>query len=553
MQPIKKWKWHLVCAIATVLFALISFYFALPAIHPRSGGFWAWLLFSAAMYGAVYGIFALRQFHKNGGRLEVVLQKAPSPDQTKKLLRLLIPIAVGIVLLILLCVLFSSRLLFAKRYQAMLTVTDREFATDIAELTPSQIPVVDQDTAQRLSARKVGEVVDLVSQFNVADDFNTQINYHNVPYRVVPLQYASIIKWFTNHENGIPYYITIDMATQQTELVKLEQSMKYSPYEYFSRDLKRTLRFAHPTKMFEEAFFEIDENGHPYFGMAYYDYTIGLFGGKDIKGLLLLDAVTGEVSDYPVSTVPTWVDRVYSSSIVVQQADDWGSLTNGYLNTLFGQKNVITTTEGYNYIALDDDIWLYTGLTSVVSDESNVGFILINLRTKEARKYNINGAEEYSAMESAQGKVQEKRYNATFPILMNIEGVPSYFLSLKDDSGLVKSYAFVNVESYQIVGVGDTVTAARDEYLRLLNITPSAPPNQAVRYENKIVDGISQAVVAGNTVYYLKIGDSIFTASVTLSDQLPFLQLGDSITFDANADGELTAIIAILPPTPPQP
>ncbi len=550
MQETKKWKWHIVCAICAILFALISFYFALPAINLRSGGFWAWLIFTGIVYGIVYAICALRAFQKNGGKLEVVLQKAPDPTTTKKILRIVIPIVVGIVVVILLCTLFSSRLLFAARYQSLLTVKESDFATDIAELTPSQIPVVDQDTAQRLSARKVGEVVDLVSQFNVADDFNTQINYHNVPYRVVPLQYAGIIKWFTNHENGIPYYITIDMATQQTELVQLEQAMRYSPYEYFSRDLKRTLRFAHPTKMFQEAFFEIDENGHPYFGMSYYDYTIGLFGGKDIQGLLLMDAVTGEVTDYPVSAVPNWVDRVYSSDIVIEQADDWGSLRNGYFNTLFGQKNVITTTEGYNYIALDDDIWLYTGLTSVVSDESNVGFILINLRTKEARTYAINGAEEYSAMESAQGKVQEKRYSATFPILMNIEGVPSYFLSLKDDSGLVKSYAFVNVESYQIVGVGDTVQNARDEYMRLLNIAPTTPPVTTTRYENKIVLGISQAVVNGNTVYYIKIEDKIFTAPITLSKELPFLTVGALITFDADASDTITAFYENPPIVP---
>ncbi len=538
----KKWLPHLICALCTVVFALVNFYFSLPAINLRSGDFWSWLISSAFAYGVVYALFSVRKMRKDGASLEKIFQKEMPKERKKKLLRIFLPIVIGILLLIMLFSLFSSRLVFASRYQSMLTVTERDFSTDIAELSPTQIPVVDQDTAQRLSARKVGEVVDLVSQFNVADDFNTQINYHNVPYRVVPLQYAGIIKWFTNHENGIPYYITIDMATQQTELVKLEESMRYSPYECFGRDMTRKMRFAHPTKMFQEAFFEIDEAGHPYFGMSYYDYTIGIFGGKDIKGLLLMDAVTGEITDYPVDAVPTWVDRVYSSDIVVEQADNWGSLKNGYFNTLFGQKNVITTTDGYNYIALNDDIWLYTGLTSVVSDESNVGFILINLRTKEARTYAINGAEEYSAMESAQGKVQEKRYAATFPILLNVEGVPSYFLSLKDNSGLVKSYAFVNVESYQIVGVGDTVESAREEYLRLLNITPTKPQQSTTRYENKLVLGISQAVVDGNTVYYIKTSDGIFTASIKVSEQLPFLTVGELITFDADAQNHITAI-----------
>ncbi len=547
----KRWVRHTFAALAAILWCAVTFYLTVPAINLRAFGFWSWLFWTALCYGGVYFLLLVKSdafdlatfFDKNkkgSGRFfdRTVLKRA-------WIFKILAVVAVVILILILVLLLASSRLAAADRYHQMLTVTESDFVTDIAELPMSQIPVVDYDTAQRLGSRKIGEVVTLVSQFNVSD-YYTQINYRNAPTRVSPLEYDGIIKWFNNKSAGIPYYVSINMATQDTELVQLPEGMKYAPCEYFSRDLMRHIRFQYPTKMFEEVSFEIDESGHPYWIVPYYTYTINIFGGRDIAGIILTDAVTGASQDLPVDQIPQWIDRVYSEDLLVEQIDNWGSLSNGYWNTVFGQKNVVISTDGHGYLAIEDDIWLYTGLTSVVMDESNIGFILVNLRTKEARTYTVNGAEEYSAMASAEGKVQEKGYTATFPILINIEGIPSYFLSLKDNAGLIKAYAFVSVSDYQIVGVGDTLASAQSEYLRLLDLpTDPNPPQGATTEVSGSIQAIADAVLNGNTTYYIQIDGKIYLASVTLDTRLPFLAVGDTVKLSVDASQNVVALLEV--------
>ena len=523
-------------AIITVVLAFVYYYFALPVINIKSASFWGFLLFIAVCYFVLMVIFKGSGFKKyfqpeiTDGKKIIGFKKLSS----KRAKIILFSVIGGLVIIIGAIFVTSSQIFNAPKYQKMLAVTESNFNTDIAEIPLSQIPVVDRDTAARLGSREIGEVVELVSQFNVSD-YYTQINYQNKPTRVSPLEYADIIKWFTNKGEGIPYYVKIDMASQDTELVELKEGIKYSPSEYFDRDLTRHIRFAYPTKMIDSISFEIDENGHPFWVVSCYDFTIGFLGGYDITGIILVDAVTGEMNYHKVGDVPTWTDCVYTADVVLKQANYWGTYVNGYWNSLISQKNVVKTTEGYNYLAIDDDIWVYTGITSVVSDESNIGFILVNLRTKEAKTYSINGAEEYSAMESAEGKIQEKGYSATFPILVNIADTPSYFISLKDGAGLVKAYSFVSVSNYQIVGVADTLAGAEEEYRRLLKESGKLEEKPAEKDEAKLAEGkisaISSAVVDGNTTYYIMLeeNENIFIADISLNNKLPFAKAGDSI------------------------
>lgn len=563
-----KFKGFILPIAVTVPFVLIYYYLALPAINVRAVGFWAMLVISAIVFVATYLISGNADYLKKlADKLSKSFEEAKRkkigeeskndyivyPDDNyaglglpKWVKILLASIAILVALVLVLTFFTSTKLFRAKAYQEMLTVTESDFEKDIKELSFDQIPIVDKDTAERLGKRVVGEVRELVSQFNVSD-YYSQINYQSKPYRVTPLEYAGLFKWVSNKDGGIPYYISIDMATQKTELVELPDGMKYSPSEYFGRDLKRHIRFKYPTKMFENLSFEIDDNGAPYWVMSYYDYTIGLFGGKDISGVILVNAVTGEMQEYSIDEVPQWIDLAYSADLLIKQADNWGTYKNGYLNSLFAQKDVVVTTEGYNYIALDDDVWLYTGITSVVADESNIGFILINMRTKEARTYMINGAEEYSAMESAQGQIQEKSYSATFPILMNVADRPTYFMSLKDNAGLVKSYAFVSVAEYQIVGVGESIASAKSEYLALLGVSDTDSGNENtgnITEVSGVIQAIESAVVSNNSVYYIKLQDKdgIYKASISLSDILPFLAAGDNVTLSADENGRITAI-----------
>lgn len=533
----------LISTIVTLVVGACYFYFALPAINLRSGEMWSMLILLAVVFILSYfwsQIFVkTKKVRTNSSTTSLNFPKAFKTSLA----------CVAIVAACLLLVLFSSSEVFnADKYQAMLNVTESDFSKDIAELSLSQIPVVDKSTAERLASRKIGEVVELVSQFNLSS-YNTQINFNNKPVRVLPLEYADAVKWFVNRNEGIPYYVKVDMATQSTELVELADGMKYSPSEYFSRDLMRHVRFNYPTKMIDHISFEIDDDGNPYWILPYYTYTIGVVGGKDIAGIILCNAVTGELSDIPVENVPTWVDNVYYSSMVISQANNWGQYSNGFFNSIIAQKNVVVTTDGYNYIALDDDVWLYTGITSVVADESNIGFILVNMRTKEARLYSINGAEEYSAMESAKGAVQEKNYTSTFPILINVENVPTYFISLKDNAGLVKMYSFVAVSNYQTVGVSDTLSGAMDDYRRMLKANGiidsiQSPSTDDEEYNIKI-DQIAEVMVSGNTTYYIRSGENIYTASITLRPDLPFiLKVGGEykVKVTKNDDGSFTVI-----------
>jgi hypothetical protein len=341
------------------------------------------------------------------------------------------------------------------------------------------------------------------------------------------------------------------MATQNTDLVELDKGMKYSPSEFFFRYLDRHVRFAYPTKIFAETSVEIDDEGNPYWVLSYYKYTIGFIGGKDIAGIILVDAVTGDMTDYKINEVPNWIDRVYSADLVVEQAHNWGALKNGYWNSVFAQKNVVQTSEGYNYLALNDDVWLFTGITSVASDNSNIGFILVNMRTKESKTYSINGASEYSAMDSAEGMIQEKGYEATFPILVNVADKPSYFISLKDNAGLVKAYSFVSVSNYQIVGVADTIEGAEKEYRRLLGvgaapetIEPEKPTVEEFDFTGKITK-IAQAVKNGNSVYYMEIDGEIYIASIETSTKLPLLVAGDEISGKYSVNDGLNVVSAI--------
>ena len=377
----------------------------------------------------------------------------------------------------------------------------------------------------------------MVSQFEVDDDY-TQINYKGRPVRVTALRYGDWIKWLNNRQSGLPAYLIIDMVTQNVEVVRLEQGIRYTTAEHFGRNLNRHLRFHYPTYIFDSPAFEIDEEGNPYWVCPRITNTIGLFGGTDVLGAVLVNAVTGETEYYKVGDIPTWVDHVYNADLIISQYDNHGRYIHGFINSLFGQRDVTVTTEGYNYIALNDDVYMYTGITSVVSDESNVGFILSNQRTKETRFYSVAGAEEYSAMDSARGQVQQMNYTATFPLLLNIADQPSYFMALKDAAGLVKMYAMVNVSQYQIVATGATVADCESNYRLMLarnglidqgdtDITPSGQGQVT-----GTIAEIRSAVVDGNTWYYLRLQDGTVYYAISAADDknAVILSVGDSVT-----------------------
>lgn len=445
---------------------------------------------------------------------------------------LLLPVALCIIYGV--GTLLSSPILRASAYHQLLNVQTGDFANDIHEVNYDQIPILDSDSAAKLAEREMGSMVDMVSQYEVSPYFN-QINYRGKPVRVTPLQYGDIIKWITNRSTGVPAYISIDMTTQDVDLIKLEEGIKISPFEHFGRNLNRYIRFRYPTAMIHSYNFEINDDGVPYWVCSVEDKTIGLFGGTDIKGAIIINAITGEHTYYDVAEVPTWVDKVYDSALLVEQYDYYGTLKNGYLNSIFGQRDCLMSTEGYNYIALDDDVWVYTGVTSIGGDESNVGFVLINSRTKETKYYQISGAKEISAMSSAEGQVQHLKYQATFPLLLNIANEPTYFLSLKDDAGLVKKYAMVNIQKYQIVAIGDTVAECEKVYRDLMagSGIETVDTSKAQSITGTITM-LRDIVAEGDTYWYLMLedNDALFEAKAKEHLELLKKQVGSSVTLE---------------------
>lgn len=537
----KKVKLYMISIIGLLLIGGIYYYVTIPAINIHSEGMWGFIF---TLCVAVVGIILFLKLRKNDDTKDI------KKIAQKSLLLKIAAAATGILAVVyFLGSLLSSPIINASKYQKLLTVEEKKFTDDIKEVNYNQIPLLDKDSASLLGNRKMGSMVNYVSQFEVSNLY-TQINFNDEPVRVTPLIYASPIKWLTNQSHGIPAYIKIDMASQNTECIKLDKPIKYSEAEYFNRNIYRHLRFRYPTYIFDSISFEIDEEGTPYWVCPVKKYNIGLFGGQTIGNVILCNAQTGETTEYKLEDVPQWVDRVYSADLLVQLYDYYGTLKHGYFNSVLGQKDCLQTTDGYNYIALDDDVWVYTGITSLNADQSIVGFVLMNQRTMETRFYSVEGAIEYSAMGSAEGQVQNLGYCATFPLLLNIANEPTYFMALKDDAGLVKKYAMVNVQKYQWVAIGDTVAECEKAYVALLNTNgiSSAEVGNSLEISGKITT-IAPVVIEGNTHYYVCISNSedIYDFNLAEANVLGILRYkeGDMIKISYTKGSSVNGVLEI--------
>ena len=530
----KKIRTKLLLILLVIAALGIYYYAALPPVNIHSTEFWVFLF--------VLGILAALIFikRKNLSRYELKESKG---------LKVILGLTGLVVIVYLVGALLSSPIINAKKYQQLMTVETREFTTDIEELSFDQIPLLDKDSAELLGDRKMGSMVDMVSQFEV-DSLYSQINYQDRPVRVSPLKYASLIKWFTNQGEGIPAYIKIDMATQDTELVKLDEGMKYTTSDHFNRNIYRHLRFKYPTYIFNDLSFEVDEEGIPYWICPVKKFNIGLFGGETIGRVVLCNAITGETQDYAIEDAPQWIDRAYSADLLVQLYDYYGTLKHGFFNSVLGQKDCLHTTDGYNYLAIDDDVWVYTGVTSITGDQSNVGFVLMNQRTMETRFYEVEGATEASAMSSAEGQVQNLHYTATFPLLLNISGEPTYFIAMKDDAGLVKKYAMVNVQKYQIVAIGDTVSECEENYSTLMyenGIKETPEDTRDVETITARITKIAQGVVDGNSHYYIMVegSDAIFDIPVVDFIDIIRYDVGDEVTIEYKEGEKSNTVLSV--------
>lgn len=506
-----------------LLLLVISYYIALVPINLKSVEFYG---YATVMLFVLAFIFFIDSFFNEKSRL---------------IYKTLLKISIAMIVITALSNLYSSPILQSKRYASLIKKQTSVFEEDIKQADFTKLPVVDRDTAIKLGARKMGEMGDLVSQYNI-DETYSQIALGEKPVRVTPLVYADFVKWFLNKDKGIPYYIKIDMVTQNASLVKLNEPIMYSMSDKFSRNLYRHIRFSYPTAIIDDINFETDDEGKPYFIATAVEPTIGLFGAPDTKYIIIVDAHSGKMEKYKTGNVPEWVDRVYPANMIITQLDDNGKFERGFLNSKIKQEGVTKTTDGYNYLISGSDISLYTGITSVLADESNIGFVIVNMRTKETKFYPVSSAEEFSVMDSAKGAVQEKGYDATFPLLINVYNRPTYFMSLKDKASLIKMYSLVDAQNYQKVAVGNTVEETVENYQK---ITSDIMNNVGASSEKTIViEDIQSVVIDSNTLYYIKAKDEekILSASINIDPRLAFIKAGDTIEVSGSDMGSVFVI-----------
>ena len=537
-KPMGRFGRILVSLLITALVGFVYFYVALPALNPQSGEFYSFLGLLCVVY--VIAVFLLSA---RPGESAAYTPKEKFREWLLFIKQSCLPVAIlfGVILAVALVGEILSLPIFrAGAYRDLLTVEDGEFTQDIGQISFNEIPTLDRASAEYLGDRQMGTLSDMVSQFEYSND-STQINYQGRPVRVAPIAYADLIKWFTNRGEGLPAYVLVDMVTQEATVVRLNEGMKYSFSEPLNRNIMRHLRFQYPTYLFDTPQFEIDEEGNPWWIAPRVVKTIGLFGGTDISGAVLCNAITGESVYYDLADIPSWVDNVFTPNLIMEQYDYHGTLVNGFINSILGQRDVTVTTEGYNYIAMNDDVYVYTGVTSANADQSNLGFLLSNQRTKETKFYDAPGATEEAARISAEGVVQDLGYTATFPLLLNISGEPTYFIPLKDQANLVKMYAMVNVAQYQIVATGSTVSQCEQEYIQLLSSSGVTQPEQLPQTQaSGAVAEIRTAVIEGNSYYFLRLeGEEVFySISAAQNRDVVTLNVGDRVTIDHAVPGE---------------
>lgn len=525
--------------VITIILGALLYYFMLPPINLSAPEFYPYALIVIVIY---YISTEINQLKLNEN---IILKLSKKKEHSKREYYWILSIPIIFAILILINIV-NSPFFNAKRYYNRISIKeDGVFEEDVNEVDFNSLPLLDKDSSQKLGDRVMGQMTELVSQFSVSNLY-TQINYKNDIVRVTPLEYANAIKYFTNRKGGVKGYIILNSVNGKAELVKLDKGMKYMPSALFNEKLQRKLRFNYPFEVFGKEKFEIDNNGNPYWIVPTIQYAgIGL--RREVTGIVILNPITGETTKYKVNEIPTWVDHVYPPELILEQVNDWGKYKKGYINSVFGQKDVVVTTEGYNYTVMNDDVYLYTGITSVASDESNVGFILTNLRTKKTVFYSVAGAEEYSAMASAEGQVQQMEYRATFPLLINLNNKPTYLLSLKDRAGLVKMYAFVDVVDYQKVVVSDAKEGIKAAALNYLGNDERHVGESNVMTKDITVSKIKTALIDGISYYYFvdNLNDKYKVSIKVKPNVLPFVEEGQKINVSYHEERDIYTILRI--------
>ena len=529
----------IVIYLCVTLLALAVYYVTLPAINLQSPDFWIFLAFLIFIYTAPYSLKII----KGGASTVKKSSKNSFPINFDLKLGKLSYLAIIPIAVVLVGTMISSTFFNARAYARVISVEESVFEEDMPETTNvTNIALMDTPSAQKLGDKKLGSLSEYVSQYVVSEQYN-QINYEDLPKKVAVLEYGDFFKWLGNRAKGVPGYIMVDPVNNKAEYIELKTPLKYVESAFFGEDLQRKLRFSYPTKILGTPRYEIDDDGNPVYVVPCFRPRVSLFGAQDVREAIIFDPCTGESQIYKVGEIPEWVDVVFDGDIASQKYNWFGTLSGGYFNSVIGNRGCKQTTDDYGYLALDNDVWYFTGVTSVAGDESNIGFIISNARTGQYKYYPVIGASEHAAMSAAEGEVQNMRYVASFPALVNLYGQATYIMLLKDSSGIVKMTSLVNVEHYNsIIATGNNQSEAMKAYRDMLieqgliSGTPASGNKKQIT-----VLSVKERVIGGNTVFFFEVNENGQTVYYTINiadDQTAiFISAGDTINVTAEESG----------------
>ena len=545
----------LIYYISYFIIIFIVIYFGLPFLNLASESFYFTLLLIIGLPVSLFFIlknkkrqnestetkFKGYRYESNTGKwVKTLVSKESHFANYKAILKSLAVVMFFGLILVGVLKLTGIKLINAKAYASQLEITtgttddlNKTFDYEEGEV---ELPVIDKALAAKLAQAKLDEYG---AQYSIDIDNFTIIsverNGETELLRVTPLEYENVFVSMSRMNEGTIGYIEVNVVTQEAKLVKFDENngLKYMPSGIFKYDLDRHIRSKYPTVLYNHKYFEIDNDGNPYWVVPTIKKEIGVFDGATPSGVLLVNPITGEINKYNLGEQPSWVQRCVDEKVMETQANNALSLKNGFWNRLFAKKEVFQLSDGYNYLLKNNATYYISCITSPnENDQTSIGFLIVNLKTKEAIRYSCPGITEMRAREIAMydERVKAQALEATWPILVSYHGVPTYFVVLKNDVQSQK-IVFLNVDTGSFVGMGTDITSAKIEYDSLLS------NESIVQKENKEIKGtVTKIRDLGSTIEFMidTMPNAYFSCDINISLVARFLSVGESVTIVYN-------------------
>lgn len=439
---------------------------------------------------------------------------------------------------------FTSKLFLSKNYASLIgDIQQVEFKDIYNENNKIETAYIDKNAALIAAEKKIGELADLSSIYEVDVDNFSKIKYQGKLVRIAPLKHINYNYQLRENNKGIPYYVMVEVSDNKTSakaelITSKDHPIKYSPNALFFKSIYRKAFLHNPSYTYGRPTFELDESGIPYFSIPIIDHKFLKVNGRQLNKVLLVNASTGESREYKVSETPDWVDRVYPTDLMLNQASDHYRLKNGFWgpkdmiwSNRVGLKTIDTVVDSYNYLTINDDIHIFTGVRPLGGEgSSTTSMLYMDIKTGEVKELNKAGVSLFAAKTAAIESVIEKGYTPTTPNLLSVEGYPTYVMTLKSDSGTTYGFSMINYTDLNLNAFGSSLFEVRKNYLSVMGGS-SQESSDLDLLGDYIIKEITMVTVEGNSQYYMMFEglDDIFIADITVNSRLPFIKKGDIV------------------------